>query len=95
MIGGLFTFDTRACTTPPGLTAQLGPDTDYVGHPEWDNRATFDTPQQLLDELKSTAFRDQTSTSSLPAVACRKQAAQPSLGQIPELTDFTHVYANP
>jgi phospholipid/cholesterol/gamma-HCH transport system substrate-binding protein len=95
VIGGLFTFDTRACTTPPGLTAQLGPDTDYVGHPEWDNRATFDTPQQLLDELKSTAFRDQASTSSLPAVACRKQAAQPSLGQIPELTDFTHVYANP
>jgi phospholipid/cholesterol/gamma-HCH transport system substrate-binding protein len=95
VIGGLFTFDTRACSTPPGLTAQLGPDSDYVGHPEWDNRATFDTPQEMLDELKSTAFRDQTSTSTLPAVACRQQAAQPSLGQIPEMTNFTHVYANP
>jgi phospholipid/cholesterol/gamma-HCH transport system substrate-binding protein len=95
VINGLATFDTRACSTPPGLTAQLGPDSDYVGHPEWDNRATFDTPQQLLDELKSTAFRDQTSTSSLPAVACRKQGLQPSVGQIQELTDFTHVYANP
>jgi virulence factor Mce-like protein len=92
---GLFTFDTRPCSSPPGLTAGLGPDTDYVGNPNWDNRATFDTPQELLDELKSTAFRDQTSSSSLPAVACSKQAAQPSLGQIPELTDFTHVYANP
>ena len=92
---GLLTFDTRACSSPPGLIASLGPDTDYVGHPEWDNRATFDTPQQLLDELKSTAFRDQTSTASLPAVPCTKQPAQPSLGQIPELTDFTHVYANP
>jgi phospholipid/cholesterol/gamma-HCH transport system substrate-binding protein len=92
---GLLTFDTRPCSVPPGLIASLGPDTDYVGHPEWDNRATFDTPQELLNELKSTAFRDQTSTASLPAVPCRKQPAQPSLGQIPELTDFTHVYANP
>ena len=95
VIGGLFTFDTRACSTPPGVNAQLGPDGSYVGNPFWDNRATFDTPQQMLDELKSTAFRDQTGTSTLPAVACRKQAPQPSVGQIPELTDFTHVYANP
>jgi phospholipid/cholesterol/gamma-HCH transport system substrate-binding protein len=95
VINGLFTFDTRACSSSTGLTAGLGPDTDYVGHPEWDNRATFDTPQQLLDELKTTAFRDQTSTSSLPSPACNKQPAQPSLGQIPELSDYTHVYANP
>jgi len=66
-----------------------------VGQPAWDNRATFDTPQELLDELKSTAFRDQTHTSSLPAVACNKQPAQPSLGRIPEMTDYTHIYANP
>jgi phospholipid/cholesterol/gamma-HCH transport system substrate-binding protein len=95
VINGLLTFDTRACSSPPGLTARLGPDTDYVGHPEWDNRATFDTPQEMLDELKSTAFRDQTSTATLPRVACNKQPAQPSLGRIPELSDYTHVYANP
>jgi phospholipid/cholesterol/gamma-HCH transport system substrate-binding protein len=95
VIGGLLSFDTRPCASPPGLVAALGPDSSYVGHPEFDNRATFDTPQQLLDELKTTAFRDQTATNSLPAVACNKQPAQPSLGQIPELTDFTHVYANP
>ena len=95
VISGLFTFDTRACSSPPGVTAGLGPDSSYVGNSAWDNRATFDTPQEMLDELKSTAFRDQTSTSALPATACNKQPAQPSLGQIPELTDFTHVYANP
>jgi phospholipid/cholesterol/gamma-HCH transport system substrate-binding protein len=95
VINGLFTFDTRACSSPPGVTAQLGPDSSYVGNPAWDNRATFDTPQEMLDELKSTAFRDETSTSALPATACNKQPAQPSLGQVPELTDFTHVYANP
>jgi hypothetical protein len=92
---GLFTFDTRPCSTPPGLTVGFGPNSDYVGHPQWDDRATFDTPQQLLDELKTTAFRDETNTSSLPAAACNKQPPQPSLGQIPELTDYTHVYANP
>jgi phospholipid/cholesterol/gamma-HCH transport system substrate-binding protein len=95
VINGLQTFDTRACSSPPGLTAGLGPDTAYVGNPAWDNRATFDTPQEMLDELKSTAFRDETSTSALPTPACNKQPAQPSLGQIPELTDYTHVYANP
>jgi phospholipid/cholesterol/gamma-HCH transport system substrate-binding protein len=92
---GLFTFDTRPCTSPPGLVASLGPDTDYVGDPDFDNRATFDTPQELLDQIKATAFRDQTSTASLPAPACVDQPAQPSLGRIPELTDYTHVYANP
>jgi virulence factor Mce-like protein len=95
LVNGLFTFDTRPCTSPPGVTAALGPDSDYVGHPEWDNRATFDTPQQMLDELKTTAFRDQTNTSSLPAPPCKKQPLQPSLGQIPEMTDYMHVYANP
>jgi phospholipid/cholesterol/gamma-HCH transport system substrate-binding protein len=95
IVNGLLTFDTRACSSSTGLTAQLGPDSDYVGHPEWDNRATFDTPQEMLNELKSTAFRDQTNTAALPAPACNKQPAQPSLGQIPELSDYTHVYANP
>jgi phospholipid/cholesterol/gamma-HCH transport system substrate-binding protein len=95
VINGLLSFDTRACSSPPGLTAGLGPDSSYVGNPAWDNRATFDTPQEMLDELKSTAFRDQTNTSTLPSPACNKQPAQPSLGQIPELTDYTHVYANP
>jgi virulence factor Mce-like protein len=93
--GGLDTFDTRACASPPGLVAQLGPDASYTSDPLFANRATFDTPQQLLDELKTSAFRDQTDSSTLPTPACTKQPPQPSLGRIPEMTDFTHVYANP
>jgi virulence factor Mce-like protein len=92
---GLLTFDPRPCASPPGLTAGLGPDASYTGDPNFANRATFDTPQQLLDELKTTAFRDQTNTSALPAVPCNKQPAQPSIGQIPEMSDYTHIYANP
>jgi hypothetical protein len=95
VINGLNTFDPRPCTSPPGLTVGLGPDSDYVGHPEFDNRATFDTPQQMFDELQTTAFRDQTNSSALPAVPCTKQPAQPSLGQITEMSDYAHVYANP
>jgi phospholipid/cholesterol/gamma-HCH transport system substrate-binding protein len=95
VINGLLTFDTRPCSSPPGVTVGLGPDASYTGSTDFSNRATFDTAQQLLDEIKSTAFRDQTDSSSIPAPACVKQPAQPSLGQIPELTDYTHVYANP
>jgi phospholipid/cholesterol/gamma-HCH transport system substrate-binding protein len=95
VINGLDTFDTRPCASPPGLTVGLGPNSDYVGHPEWDNRATFDTPQQMLDELKSTAFSDQANSSALPSVPCNKQPAQPSLGRITEMSDYAHVYANP
>jgi virulence factor Mce-like protein len=93
--GGLPTFDTRACSSPPGVTASLGPDSSYVGNPAFDDRATFDTPQKLLDTIKNFAFLNGTSTASLPAPACTKQPAQPSLGRIPEMTDYTHVYANP
>jgi phospholipid/cholesterol/gamma-HCH transport system substrate-binding protein len=93
--GGLPTFDTRPCASPPGVTATLGPDATYTGDPAFADRATFDTPQELLDQIKGSAFRNQTSTASLPAPPCIDQPAQPSLGQIPELTDYTHVYANP
>ena len=95
VINGLNTFDTRPCTSPPGLTVGLAPDAVYTASPFFSNRATFDTPQQMLDELKSTAFRSQTNSSALPAPACTKQPAQPSIGQIAEMSDYTHVYANP
>jgi phospholipid/cholesterol/gamma-HCH transport system substrate-binding protein len=93
--GGQFTFDTGPCTSPPGLTAGLGPDADYTEDPDFADRATFDTPQELLDQIKATAFRNQTNTASLPAPPCIDQPAQPSLGQIAEFSDYTHVYANP
>jgi hypothetical protein len=95
VINGLFTFDPRPCAIPPGLTVGLEPDATYTGNPDFADRATFDTPQELLDSLKTFTFRDQTDSSSLPTPACNTQPPQPSLGQIPELTDYTQVYANP
>jgi phospholipid/cholesterol/gamma-HCH transport system substrate-binding protein len=93
--GGLDTFDTRPCASPPGLIAELAPDDTYTSDPFFANRATFDTPQQLLDSIKMFAFREQTSTGSLPTPPCTNEAPQPSLGRVLELTDFTHIFANP
>ena len=95
VVGGLDTFDTRPCASPPGLVTTLGPDASYTGNPFFSNRATFDTPQQLLDTLKQFPFGGQTSSTALPSPACTKQPQQPSIGQIAEMSDYTHVYANP
>jgi phospholipid/cholesterol/gamma-HCH transport system substrate-binding protein len=95
VINGLDTFDTRPCTSPPGLVATLGPDATYTSNPFFANRATFDTPQQLLDTIKQFPFAGQTSTDALPTPPCTKQPQQPSIGRIAEMTDYTHVYANP
>jgi phospholipid/cholesterol/gamma-HCH transport system substrate-binding protein len=92
---GLDTFDTRPCSSPPGVVAQLAPDATYLGSPFFTNRATFETPEDLLAQLKKTAFKGQSTTAGLPAPPCNKQPPQPSVGQIPELTDYTHVYRNP
>jgi phospholipid/cholesterol/gamma-HCH transport system substrate-binding protein len=95
VVQGLNTFDTRPCGTPPGVIAQLGPDSSYTGNSDFANRATFDTPQELLDSIKKFPFGGQTTTSGLPAPSCSKQPAQQSIGRIAEMSDYTHVYANP
>ena len=93
--GGLFTFDTRACASPPGVEANLQPDDVYTGNPNFANRATFDSPEEVLAFVKQFAFRDEPGTASLPSPACRKQPPQASLGRVSEGTDYTHVYADP
>ena len=96
---GLDTFDTRACSGAVGLVAQLNPlDSFYTGNPFFSNRATFDTPQDILDDIKRFAFAGQnpsTTAGAFPSPACTKSPLQPSIGQISESTDYTHVYANP
>jgi phospholipid/cholesterol/gamma-HCH transport system substrate-binding protein len=95
---GLQSFDTRSCASPPGANVAFGPDATYLTDPGSDvftNRATFDTPQQILDELKKWPFAGQNTSAGLPAPPCTKQPAQPSLGRVSESTDYTHVYANP
>jgi phospholipid/cholesterol/gamma-HCH transport system substrate-binding protein len=97
VINGLDTFETAPCSSALGLIASLNPlDSFYTGDPLFANRATFDDPQLILDEIRQFPFAGQPNTGgSFPAPPCNKQAPQPSIGQNSESTDYTHVYANP
>jgi len=46
----------------------------------------------LFGRIKTFAFAGQDSTTTLPAPPCDKQAKYASLGSIPELTDYLHVW---
>jgi phospholipid/cholesterol/gamma-HCH transport system substrate-binding protein len=89
--GGLQSFETRDCTAPPGLVAVLDPTTPL--NPDFVARATIFDPQFLFDFMKQVGFNDALSTLNVSAPPCVKQGPQPSIGQIPELTDYTHVYS--
>jgi phospholipid/cholesterol/gamma-HCH transport system substrate-binding protein len=94
--GGLnvpfLSFETRHCGGPPGVVATLDPTTPT--NPAWIPRATYDTPEFLFELLKTNAFNDvnNLSSNSVAAPPCQKQPPQPSIGEVPELTDYLHVY---
>ncbi|HEX5893640.1 MAG TPA: MlaD family protein [Solirubrobacterales bacterium] len=88
--GGLPSFETRHCTSPPGVIAELDPNTP--SDPDFSARATLDTPENLFNTMKLFAFTDVLSTAAVPAPPCGKQAAQPSIGQVSETSDYPHVY---
>jgi phospholipid/cholesterol/gamma-HCH transport system substrate-binding protein len=88
--GGLQSFETRDCPSPPGAVATLDPNTP--SDPDFAARATLSTPQQIFDALKLYGFNDALSTANVAAPPCVKQGPQPSIGQVPELTDYLHVY---
>jgi phospholipid/cholesterol/gamma-HCH transport system substrate-binding protein len=88
--GGLNSFETRDCISPPGAVAVLDPNTP--SNPDFAARAVRDTPQQVFDTLKLFAFNDKLSTANVSAPPCNKQPPQQSIGQIPEMTDYLHVY---
>jgi phospholipid/cholesterol/gamma-HCH transport system substrate-binding protein len=94
---GLESFDTRPCSPAFGVFAALDPtDTVYTGDPTFSNRATFDTAQDLIDQIARFAFAGQENTAgSFPAPACTQQAPQSSLGQVSDSSAYTHIFSNP
>ncbi|MDP9227657.1 MAG: hypothetical protein M3M99_01230, partial [Actinomycetota bacterium] len=90
----LDSFETRFCDAAPGVVADLDPATPAAA--AWIPRATYSTPAELFDLLKANAFNGVANLSSDDAATppCNKQAPQPSIGEIPELTDYLHVYQN-
>jgi len=94
----LDTFDTRPCTPAFGVIAALDPnDNVYTSDPTFSNRATFDTPQDILNLIKQFTFAGQGNTggSGFPAPPCNAAPAQSSIGQISDSSPYTHIYANP
>jgi virulence factor Mce-like protein len=88
--GGLQSFETRHCTSPPGAVASLDPNTPT--DLDFAERITLSTPQQIFDTMKLHAFNNALSTAGVAAPPCVKQGPQPSIGEVPELTDYLHVY---
>ena len=78
LASGLSSFETRQCTS--GLTAKLNPA----------DASAF--PGDLFARLQKYAFDDQLTTASVPAPPCIQQGKFSSLGQIPEVTQYWHVY---
>jgi hypothetical protein len=88
--GGLQSFETRHCSSPPGAIATLDPNTPL--DPAFASRITLGTPQEIFNSMKLYGFNDALSTAGVSAPPCVKQAPQPSIGQIPEMTDYPHIY---
>jgi phosphate transport system permease protein len=62
----------KGFATAVGLVAQRNPlDSFYTGNPFFSNRATFDTPQQILDNIKRFAFAGQNPSTTAGASAGR------------------------
>ncbi len=53
------------------------------------------TAQDLFNRLEHFGWNDQTSSNATAAPPCANQGAQSSIGQIPEMTDYLHVYSSP
>jgi virulence factor Mce-like protein len=97
VMSGLDSFDTRPCTPAFGVIAGLDPsDSVYTSNPLFSNRATFDTPDDIINLIRKFTFAGQANTGgSFPAPACNAAPAQPSIGQISDSSPYTHVYSNP
>jgi phospholipid/cholesterol/gamma-HCH transport system substrate-binding protein len=76
---GIASFETRACGGA-GLVAQLNP----ADAPAF--------PGDLFDRLQEFAFNGELTTSAIDAPPCIQQGKFNSIGEIPELTDYLHVY---
>jgi ABC-type transporter Mla subunit MlaD len=91
--GGLQSFDTTDCAA--GAVASLDPATPT--NLDFADRVTLPnltTPEVLFDTMREFAFNNSLTTGggNVAAPPCVKQGPQPSIGQVPELTDYLHVY---
>jgi phospholipid/cholesterol/gamma-HCH transport system substrate-binding protein len=94
---GLKSFPIDACPGASRVVANLisaGP-LGPTG-PVFTNRfpAPIDTTD-LFNRIKHFGFNDGTSSATTAAPPCTNQGPLASIGQIPEMTDYLHVYSSP
>ena len=98
LAGGLDSFETRQCSS--GATATFPPKAATIADPAFAEWARYDVASAELgdfyDLLRGFTFNDQTSSNSVSAPPCRKQADYESIGgMFPEFTDYLRVRALP
>ncbi len=89
LASGLSSFHT--CSG--GLTASLDPNTP--NDPDFNARTGGDVAaaQDLFDRIQQYAFAGEPDSSTVPRPPCKQQGGFNSIGQIPEVTDYWHVYS--
>lgn len=89
--GSLTSFETRQCAT--GVDTQLLPatptDPDFIPRA---NPSLNTTPAQLFDLIKKYAYNDGLTTAGTPRPACIQQPSVSSIGEIPQVTQYLHVF---
>jgi phospholipid/cholesterol/gamma-HCH transport system substrate-binding protein len=90
LASGLQSFETRQCAS--GDVASLDPNTP--NDPNFNAIFGGDLAKatDLFNRLQKYAFDNKPSTSTVPAPGCAKQGQFNSIGDIPELSDYLHVY---
>jgi len=76
-----------------GLNAKLDPNTPNDPNFNAITGGDVTAAQTLFDNIKKYAFGGETESSAVPAPPCIPQGGFSSLGQIPEVTDYWHVYS--
>ena len=91
----LESFSTSHCAN--GLTAVLDPNSPM--DPDFQARFSGTPAQQqaaaadFFDRLREFAMKGENSTANVPAPPCNQQAPFQSIGDVSELSQFLHVYA--
>ena len=87
---GIASFPVDACPGPTRVNSQLlattPTDPDFVSR-----FPPTEDPTQLFGWIRDFAFGGGLTTTTVPAPACVNQGPQPSIGSIPELTNYLHV----
>jgi virulence factor Mce-like protein len=87
---GLPSFPIDACPGGTRVNSQLlaatPTDPEFIGR-----FPPTEDPDQIFGWIRDFAFGGGLSTTTVPAPGCINQGAQPSIGTIPELTNYLHV----